>query len=64
MAIMQEPENAAFHAEIGTQKAMLGDFQAAYESFQKSVACDESLLTPLYGMINCRIRQEMIDDAA
>jgi len=33
MAIMQEPENAAFHAEIGTQKAMLGDFQAAYESF-------------------------------
>jgi tetratricopeptide (TPR) repeat protein len=63
MAIMHQPENAAYYAEIGSQKAMICDFQGAYQAFQKAVSFDESLLTPLYGMINCRIKQEMIDDA-
>ena len=42
---------------------MLGDFQGAYKTYQKASQLDESNMIPLFGMILCRIRQEMIDDA-
>lgn len=42
---------------------MLGDYQGAYTTFQKATQLDETNMTPLYGMIYCRVKQEMLDDA-
>ena len=42
---------------------MLGDFNGAYSSHQKDVSLHETNMTPLFGMIYCRVKQEMIDDA-
>ena len=58
IALMHSPENAFYHTEIGHQKALMGDFVGAYQVFQKATQYDDTLLTPLYGMIFCRIRQE------
>lgn len=33
MAVMIQPENALYHAEIGSQKAMMCDFQGAEQAF-------------------------------
>jgi len=63
LALALNPENSAFHAEVGYQKQMLGDYNGAYTSYQKAVSLDETNMTPLYGMIYCRIRQDMLDDA-
>lgn len=42
---------------------MQGEFAGAYTSYQKASSLDETNMAPLYGMILCRIRQEMLDDA-
>ena len=63
IAIMLAPENAAYHAEVGHQKALLGDYHGAYQVYQRATAFDDTFLQPLYGMIFCRIKQEQVDDA-
>lgn len=62
-SIMLQPENAAYHAEIGHQQFLTGDFTTAFLTFQKAATFDDNYLMPLYGMIHCRIRQDMVDDA-
>jgi hypothetical protein len=42
---------------------LLGDFATAFTTFQKASTFDDNFLAPLYGMIHCRIKQEMVDDA-
>ena len=42
---------------------MGGDYNAAFRMYQDSVKYDESNMIPLFGMIYCRIRQELYDDA-
>ena len=63
LAIGLQPENSAFHTEVGYQKQIQGDFAGAYTTYQKATTFDESNLTPLIGMIYCRVRQDHLDDA-
>lgn len=42
---------------------MIGDYASAYTTFQKATSLDETNMTPLYGMIYCRIKQDMLEDA-
>lgn len=58
IAIGLQPENSFFHAEIGYQKQLLGDFANAYLTYQKATTLDETNMTPLIGMIYCRVRQD------
>jgi len=43
---------------------MLLEYNDAYNIFQKAVQYDDQYLSPLYGMILCRIKQEQLEDAA
>lgn len=58
LAIGLQPENSQFHAEVGYQKQLLGDFSGAYTAYQKAVTFDEANMTPLIGMIYCRVKQD------
>ena len=42
---------------------MLGDYATAYSTYLKASQLDPSFNLPLYGMIFCRIKQDMFDDA-
>jgi len=64
MAIVLQPENAMYLAEVGFQKCLKGEYDAAYQAYQKAAQYDETFLSPLYGMIYCRIKQEQYEDAA
>ena len=63
IAVSLQPENAVYMCELGHQMSMGGDWNNAYATFQQATALDESFWLPLYGMIYCRIKQEMMDDA-
>ena len=63
LAIGLQPENSLFHTEVGYQKQIQNDFAGAYTTYQKATTLDESNLTPLIGMIYCRVRQDQLDDA-
>lgn len=58
MAIVLQPENAMYLSEVGFQKSLKGDYDGAYQAYQKAAQYDETFLLPLYGMIYCRIKQE------
>lgn len=62
-AVMLQPDNAQYLAEIGFQKTIQGDFANAYSLYLKASQLDGNYYQPLYGMIYCRIRQEQYDDA-
>lgn len=62
-ALLLSPSNSEYQTEVGHQKQLLGDYQGAYQTFQKTSSEDDSTLQPLYGMIFCRVKQEMVDDA-
>lgn len=62
-AIAQQPDNSNFLTESGFQKSISGDFATAYSTFLKASQLDTNNLMPLYGMISCRIKQDMFDDA-
>ena len=62
-AIMLSPDNALYLTEVGHQKALMNDYNGAYNVFQRAVALDDQNLQPLFGMIYCRVKQEMLDDA-
>ena len=42
---------------------MIEEFDKAFALFQEAAALDESRIESLAGMIHCRIRQGVIDDA-
>lgn len=56
LALQLNPENSAFHSEVGYQKQLAGDFAGAYTTYQKATTLDETNMIPLYGMIYCRIK--------
>jgi tetratricopeptide (TPR) repeat protein len=60
---MLQPENPFFYCEVGHQKTLLGDFNEAYQTYQRATTFDDTNLFPLYGMIFCRIKQEQYEDA-
>ncbi len=64
MAIVLQPENASYQAEQGYQRSLKGEYEVAYQAYQRATQYDENYLQPLYGMIYCRIKQEQYDDAA
>ena len=64
MALVLQPENAGYQTEVGYQHSLKGEYETAYQSYQRAATCDETFLLPLYGMIYCRIKQEQYDDAA
>ena len=64
MAIVLQAENAAYSTEIGYQRSLKGEYEQAYQAYQKAAQIDETFLQPLYGMIYCRIKQEQYDDAS
>lgn len=41
-AISLSPENADFHSEIAAQKCMLGEYNEAYQIYQKASTFDET----------------------
>ena len=54
--------NSYYISEIAYQKTLLGDYSDAFSLYQKAASLDESNTLPLYGMIYCRIRQDLLDD--
>ena len=56
MAIVLQPENAAYQTEVGYQRSLKGEYETAYQAYQRAAQCDETFLLPLYGMIYCRIK--------
>jgi tetratricopeptide repeat protein 21B len=62
-AVMLQPENADYHSEIAHQKCMLGEYNEAYNIYQKASTYDETNQAPLYGMIYCKIQQDQLEDA-
>ena len=58
MAIVLQPENAAYLNEVGYQRSLKGEYEQAYMAYQRAAQVDETYLMPLYGMIYCRIKQE------
>jgi len=56
MALVLQPENAAYLSEVGYQRCLKGEYDAAYEASQRAAQHDETFLAPLYGMIYCRIK--------
>jgi tetratricopeptide repeat protein 21B len=48
---------------VAYQKTMLGDYAGAYATYQKSSQLDETNTVPLFGMIYCRVKQDLLDDA-
>lgn len=55
-AVYLSPENADYHSEIAHQKCMLGNYNEAYQIYQKASTFDETNQSPLYGMIYCKIK--------
>jgi|TARA_B110001450_G_scaffold238420_1_gene245417 tetratricopeptide repeat protein 21B len=41
-AVMLQPENADYHSEIAHQKCMLGEYNEAYNIYQKASTYDET----------------------
>ncbi|RLN49385.1 hypothetical protein BBJ29_009436 [Phytophthora kernoviae] len=63
-AIQLSPENGAFRAERGYQRALLGDFAEAMESYKEALKLDESNEMALHGMIYCQIKLGQHEDAS
>lgn len=63
-AIQLNPDNGAFRAERGYQRALLGDFAEAMESYKEALKLDESNEMALHGMIYCQIKLGQLEDAS
>ncbi|KAF4150574.1 Tetratricopeptide repeat [Phytophthora infestans] len=63
-AIQLNAESGAFRAERGYQRALLGDFAEAMESYKEALKLDESNEMALHGMIYCQIKLGQLEDAS
>ncbi|KDO33302.1 hypothetical protein SPRG_02111 [Saprolegnia parasitica CBS 223.65] len=63
-AIKLSPETGVYHAERGYQRALMGDFHEAVDSYKDALKLDESNEAALHGLIYCQIKMGLIDDAA
>lgn len=52
--------------ELGYQLSLLGDYQGAFKTYQQAAALDTTgnNMEPLYGMIYCKVRQDMLEEAS
>lgn len=58
------PLNADYAIEVGAQYLMQDETEKAYSVFQEASVLDESKIETLTGMIQCKILQGVLDDAA
>lgn len=58
-----KPLDADLAVELAEENLMINNVKEAYSLFQEAVSLDETKIEALTGMIQCRIRQGMIDDA-
>ncbi|OQS06545.1 hypothetical protein THRCLA_01407 [Thraustotheca clavata] len=63
-AIKIAPDIGSYRAERGYQRALMGDFSEAIDSYKDALKLDESNETALHGLIYCQIKLGQIDDAA
>ena len=56
------PLNPTYITELGYQHTLLGEFTTAFQVYQKAAEYDDGS-EPLYGMIFCRIKQNLLEDA-
>ncbi|KAG3135146.1 Tetratricopeptide repeat protein [Phytophthora idaei] len=63
-AVQLNPDSGAFRAERGYQRALLGDFAEAMESYKEALKLDESNEMALHGMIYCQIKLGQLEDAS
>ncbi|KAL4164369.1 hypothetical protein KRP22_004235 [Phytophthora ramorum] len=63
-AIQLNPDSGAFRAERGYQRALLGDFAEAMESYKEALKLDESNEMALHGMIYCQVKLGQLEDAS
>lgn len=63
-AIQLNPDSGAFRAERGYQRALLGEFAEAMESYKEALKLDESNEMALHGMIYCQIKLGQLEDAS
>lgn len=58
------PERAKYLTELGYQHMMQGELSKAEQTFHSAVAKDETDVRALFGIINCRVQEGSLDDAA
>lgn len=62
-AISLAPENVDYHSELAHQKCLIGEYSEAYRIYTQASTFDDTNQTPLYGMVNCKIYQDQLEDA-
>lgn len=62
-ACLLSPDNSDYTSELGYQLCLQGKYKEAFSTYQQAAGYDEGNMEPLYGMIYCRIKQDMIEDA-
>jgi tetratricopeptide (TPR) repeat protein len=63
-AMRLQPENSAYHVEVGYQHQQMGDYGAALAKFSEARDLDDLNMAPLYGSINCQLYTLQLDEAA
>ncbi len=61
-AITLNPTSSAFLAEQAYQLTMTHEYVQAFQTYQKAAELDETNIEPLYGMIYCRLKQNLMED--
>ncbi len=59
-----DPLKADYCIEQGNQLLMLGESESAYKLFEEASSLDQSKVESITGMIECKLIQNEIDDAA
>ena len=61
-AISLNPANSAYLAEQAYQLTMAQEYSQAFQTYQKAAELNETNIEPLYGMIYCRLKQNLLED--
>eukprot|EP00831_Metopus_contortus_P084983 TRINITY_DN9773_c0_g1_i2.p1 TRINITY_DN9773_c0_g1~~TRINITY_DN9773_c0_g1_i2.p1 ORF type:complete len:415 (+),score=70.66 TRINITY_DN9773_c0_g1_i2:840-2084(+) len=61
-SILLNPNNSLYNSELAYQLTLLQDYVKAFSVYQKSAEMDETNVEPLYGMIYCRLKQNLLED--
>mmetsp|Transcript_8068 Transcript_8068/g.19162 ORF Transcript_8068/g.19162 Transcript_8068/m.19162 type:complete len:1324 (+) Transcript_8068:208-4179(+) len=62
-ALRLEQDSSVFHTEMGYQQTLMGNLQAAMDSYQRGSQLDDTNVMALHGMIHCQILMGDYDDA-
>jgi len=61
-AIAQDPSSSAYLTEQAYQLTLINEFPQAFQTYQKAAELDETNVEALYGMIYCRLKQNLLED--